>query len=90
MELFATTGNAFVKVGAHTRLHGSGAQCLALEGARCTSEPSRLFRSGDGGASCEELVALQEIPSRSDWSFPPRPWTPHVRWIAPSPHTIGT
>ena len=50
------------------------------------TEPSRLFRSRDGGESWEELVALQEIPSRADWSFPPRPWTSHVRWIAPSPH----
>ena len=31
-------------------------------------------------------MALQEIPSRPDWSFLPRPWTSHVRWIAPSPH----
>jgi len=30
MQLFATTGDAFVKVGAHMRLQGSGAQCLAL------------------------------------------------------------
>jgi hypothetical protein len=129
MELLATTGDAFVRVGAHTRLQGSGAQCLALDGdtvyVGCLgsglkrsadggdtfedvplperdvfsvavsaadgavyvgTEPSRLFRSRDGGESWEELVALQEIPSRPEWSFPPRPWTSHVRWIAPSPH----
>ena len=33
-----------------------------------------------------ELEALQDIPSRERWSFPPRPWTHHVRWIAPDPH----
>jgi hypothetical protein len=33
-----------------------------------------------------ELEALQDIPSRDRWSFPPRPWTHHVRWIAPDPH----
>jgi photosystem II stability/assembly factor-like uncharacterized protein len=49
-------------------------------------EPSMLFRSRDGGASWEELSALREIPSAPTWSFPPRPWTSHVRWIAPSPH----
>ena len=27
----------------------------------------------------------REIPSAPTWSFPPRPWTSHVRWIAPSP-----
>ena len=50
------------------------------------TEPSRLFRSRDGGERFEELTALQEIPSRDRWSFPPRPWTSHVRWIAPDPH----
>jgi photosystem II stability/assembly factor-like uncharacterized protein len=50
------------------------------------TEPSRVFRSRDGGDSFEELTALQEIPSRPYWSFPPRPWTSHVRWIAPDPH----
>src|SRR4051794_35993048 len=48
--------------------------------------PSRLFRSDDRGASWRELEALLELPSRPRWSFPPRPWTSHVRWIAPSPH----
>ncbi len=50
------------------------------------SEPSRLFRSRDGGETWEALDALLELPSRPTWSFPPRPWTSHVRWIAPSPH----
>jgi photosystem II stability/assembly factor-like uncharacterized protein len=128
MELLATTGDAFVKVGAMTRLAGSGAQCLAVAGdtvyvgcrghglkrsadggetfedlplreqdvfsvavgpdgtVYAGTEPSRLFRSHDGGDSWDELVALQEIPSRPNWRFPPRPWTSHVRWIAPSPH----
>jgi photosystem II stability/assembly factor-like uncharacterized protein len=49
-------------------------------------EPSMLFVSGDEGGSWEELAAMREIPSAATWSFPPRPWTSHVRWIAPSPH----
>jgi photosystem II stability/assembly factor-like uncharacterized protein len=49
------------------------------------TEPSRLFRSDDG-QSWRALDALLELPSRPRWSFPPRPWTSHVRWIAPSPH----
>jgi hypothetical protein len=48
------------------------------------SEPSRLFVARAGGAWAE-LEALQGIPSRGRWSFPPRPWTHHVRWIAPDP-----
>jgi photosystem II stability/assembly factor-like uncharacterized protein len=50
------------------------------------TEPSRLFRSDDKGESWRELKALLELPSRPSWRFPPRPWTSHVRWIAPSPH----
>lgn len=49
------------------------------------TEPSRLFVARDGG-TWAELEALQDIPSRDRWSFPPRPWTHHVRWIAPDPH----
>jgi photosystem II stability/assembly factor-like uncharacterized protein len=49
-------------------------------------EPSALFRSDDGGRSWIELESLLALPSRPTWSFPPRPWTSHVRWIAPSPH----
>jgi photosystem II stability/assembly factor-like uncharacterized protein len=49
-------------------------------------EPSMLFVSRDEGRSWRELVALRELPSAPTWSFPPRPWTSHVRWIAPSPH----
>jgi photosystem II stability/assembly factor-like uncharacterized protein len=52
-------------------------------------EPSRLFRSNDRGGSWGELEALLEIPSQPTWSFPLRPWTSHVRWIAPSPHEVG-
>jgi hypothetical protein len=50
------------------------------------TEPSRLFRSDDAGESWRALDRLLELPSRPTWSFPPRPWTSHVRWIAPSPH----
>ena len=49
------------------------------------TEPSRVFVARDGG-EWTELEALQSIPSKPRWSFPPRPWTHHVRWIAPDPH----
>jgi photosystem II stability/assembly factor-like uncharacterized protein len=52
-------------------------------------EPSMLFVSRDRGESWTELAGLREIPSAPTWSFPPRPWTSHVRWIAPSPHDAG-
>lgn len=50
------------------------------------TEPSALFVSRDGGETWSEAEPLQDIPSKRSWSFPPRPWTSHVRWIAPSPH----
>jgi photosystem II stability/assembly factor-like uncharacterized protein len=49
-------------------------------------EPSALFVSRGRGESWQELETLRELPSAPTWSFPPRPWTSHVRWIAPSPH----
>lgn len=49
-------------------------------------EPSMLLRSRDDGETWEELEALRHLPSAPTWSFPPRPWTHHVRQIAPSPH----
>src|SRR6266576_102424 len=59
----------------------------AVDGAvYAGTEPSRLFRSDNGGESWRDLDALLELPSRPSWSFPPRPWTSHVRWIAPSPY----
>src|SRR5919197_338388 len=59
----------------------------AVDGAvYAGTEPSALFRSDDGGKTWRELTALLELPSRPTWSFPPRPWTSHVRWIAANPH----
>jgi photosystem II stability/assembly factor-like uncharacterized protein len=49
-------------------------------------EPSALWVSRDHGRTWSELESLRAIPSAPTWSFPPRPWTSHVRWIAPSPH----
>ncbi|MHA3775487.1 WD40/YVTN/BNR-like repeat-containing protein [Verrucomicrobiota bacterium sgz303538] len=47
------------------------------------TEPSALFVSEDGGNHWTERRALQDLPSKPTWSFPPRPWTHHVRWIEP-------
>ncbi len=46
------------------------------------TEPSNLYRSEDGGRRWQRLPALRELPSEPRWSFPPRPWTHHVRTIA--------
>jgi len=47
------------------------------------TEPSHLYRSDDDGETWQEMPALTTLPSAPSWSFPPRPWTSHVRWIAP-------
>ena len=46
------------------------------------TEPSALFVSRDGGLSWRELEGMGNLPSAPTWSFPPRPWTSHVRAIA--------
>jgi hypothetical protein len=53
------------------------------------TEPSAIFRSEDGGETCYECGDLTALPSASEWSFPPRPQTHHVRWIEPDPHVPG-
>jgi hypothetical protein len=72
----------------HVELPEPNVQSVAIGAADgalyAGTEPSRLFRGRDG--AWQELDALQDIPSRDRWSFPPRPWTHHVRWIAPDPH----
>lgn len=46
------------------------------------TEPSALFVSRDGGTFWRELEGMGNLPSAPTWSFPPRPWTSHVRAIA--------
>jgi photosystem II stability/assembly factor-like uncharacterized protein len=48
-------------------------------------EPSRLLRSEDDGATWQDFPALGKLPSAPTWSFPPRPYTHHTRWIALHP-----
>ena len=46
-------------------------------------EPSIIYSSIDGGNTWEKINEFNKLPSSSSWSFPPRPWTHHVRWIEP-------
>lgn len=47
------------------------------------TEPSIIFSSIDGGHNWEKIDQFNKLPSSSSWSFPPRPWTNHVRAIGP-------
>lgn len=53
------------------------------------TEPSRLWRSADAGGEWQRLSSLEALPSSSSWSFPPRPDTHHVRWLACHPARAG-
>lgn len=53
------------------------------------TEPSRVYRSRDGGDTWAHRPGLTSLPSSSRWSFPPRPSTHHVRWLAESPAVAG-
>ena len=49
------------------------------------TEPSALWRSDDAGVTWRPATALTQLPSSREWSFPPKPETHHVRWIACHP-----
>ena len=53
------------------------------------TEPTALYRSDDGGISWEKMSTLNNLKSSTSWSFPPRPWTSHVRWIEPDVNNPG-
>lgn len=53
------------------------------------TEPSALHRSPDAGMRWELVDGLLDLPSSSEWSFPPKPETHHVRWIACHPRESG-
>jgi photosystem II stability/assembly factor-like uncharacterized protein len=53
------------------------------------TEPSRVFRSSDGGRTWTARPGLTDLDSADEWSFPPRPHTHHVRWIEPHPAEAG-
>src|SRR5262245_15366184 len=50
------------------------------------TEPSEVWRSEKAGTTWEQTSRLDTLPSSSEWSFPPRPDTHHVRWIACHPN----
>ena len=49
------------------------------------TEPSEVWRSSNAGATWEQTHDLETLPSSPEWSFPPKPETHHVRWIACHP-----
>jgi photosystem II stability/assembly factor-like uncharacterized protein len=46
------------------------------------TEPSEVWRSANAGTTWEPTSRLETLQSSPEWSFPPKPDTHHVRWIA--------
>ena len=53
------------------------------------TEPSEVWRSANGGDTWKQTSRLETLSSSSEWAFPPRPDTHHVRWIACHPIEPG-
>lgn len=51
--------------------------------------PALLYLSDDGGKSWTACESIRQIPGYDQWTFPPPPHIPHVRFIAPDPQVIG-
>lgn len=49
------------------------------------TEPSAVFRRNGAEGAWSELRGLEALSSAGSWSFPPRPWTHHVRAILIDP-----
>ncbi len=54
------------------------------------TEPAMIFRSDDDGASWKRLGHIDDMPTRSEWYFPPPPHEPHVRSIDFLPDSPGS
>ena len=50
------------------------------------TEPSAVWCSDNAGDTWQRTDPLETLPSSPEWSFPPKPDTHHVRWIACHPH----
>ena len=69
-----------------TSLGESKITALAADGAGriyVGSEPSNVLQSDDHGETWQPLAVLSELPGSKRWSFPPRPYTHHVKSILP-------
>ena len=48
------------------------------------TEPTALYYSINNGKDWENFSDIQNLPSKKNWSFPPRPETHYARWVTPS------
>lgn len=81
-KVFRSSQVMAVAVSAVERVDGLGVVYVG-------TEATALYRSDDGGDTWRELDSLLALPSAPSWSFPPRPYTSHVRAIACDPNVPG-
>ena len=66
------------------------AEADAASGAGARRRRAEEVGRGDGaGVTWERKDGILDLSSSDDWSFPPRPETHHVRWIACHPEEAG-
>src|ERR1700704_3756753 len=85
-QVFIVTGEDVVRM----TLSGAAGRDLetvlaAVGPPRGPANPTHLSLPEDGGRSWAVLPPRRRLPSEPSWSFPPRPWTHHVRTIALHP-----
>lgn len=73
-----TLATTFVSVGPNQDANGRHAVWVG-------TEISSLYKSGDHGETFTRVTDFSNLKSRTNWSFPPRPDTHHVRWITHGP-----
>jgi photosystem II stability/assembly factor-like uncharacterized protein len=79
-------GRSWMPVGLAGRLvMAVAASAAAQDVIWAGTEPSEMWRSEDAGSTWRQTAPLETLPSSSEWAFPPRPDTHHVRWIACHP-----
>ena len=79
-------GGSWRSVGLEGRLiMAITASPVERDGVWVGTEPSEVWRSRDAGRTWEQTSRLETLSSSSEWSFPPRPDTHHVRWIGCHP-----
>lgn len=66
--------------GARRIWEGNAHSCaVAADGAYYVGiEPAMVLRSTDAGESWQRCDAIDDLPTREDWTFPPPPHEPHV------------
>lgn len=87
-------GRDWKKIGGDA-IHSSVVSAVAVDENSIVyagTEPSHLYYSEDKGETWKEFHDIQALPSKENWSFPPRPETHFVRWITPdfaNPGNVG-